>query len=142
MTVNYYQDYMKTQELNKLSISQKAKALLKKAKVTPDPSMLHLIQLLVWGLQSGQIISMEKGRESPAKTDFLLGVAEKLLYEVEPQRAMDLLLKEGPDEGEPEETWVDLKELDKVEDPAKAALMLADALENLIRHREAVNRIS
>jgi hypothetical protein len=98
--------------------------------------MLHLIQLLVWGLQSGQIISMEKGRESPAKTHFLLGVAEKLLYEVEPQRAMDLLLKEGPDEGEPEETWVDLKELDKVEDPTKAALMLADALENLIRHRE------
>jgi ATP-dependent Lon protease len=119
MTVNYYQDYMKTQELNKLSISQKA-------KVTPDPSMLHLIQLLVWGLQSGQIISMEKGRESPAKTHFLLGVAEKLLYEVEPQRAMDLLLKEGPDEGEPEETWVDLKELDKVEDPTKAALMLAE----------------
>lgn len=33
MTVNYYQDYMKTQELNKLSISQKA-------KVTPDPSYI------------------------------------------------------------------------------------------------------
>ena len=115
---------------NKHLVNQVSKMLLKKAGAKPDPDLLYLYQLAKWALESGEVKAQEAG--SPHTNEDLLNAVERLLL-VNPQKAMDFLLKEGPEEGSP---WVRPVLLAKPKKPADAAAYLLDRLKAALSENE------
>jgi hypothetical protein len=119
--------------LNRQPVNQICRRLLEKARVNPDPGVLYLFQLVKWGLNTGKVELDDQGNKYTNLDTSR--AAEMLMYETNPQRAMDFLLKEGPDEGAPAETWVKTRLLAKQKTPAEAAYYLADSLRNAVEYQ-------
>lgn len=117
-------------QLNKQPVNQLAKRLLRQAKQKPDPDLLYLYQLPKWALENGEVKNQEAG--SPHANEDLLGAVERLLL-LNPQKAMDFLLREGPEEGSP---WVKPVLLAKLKKPADAAAYLLDRMKAALAENE------
>lgn len=113
--------------LNKHPINQIIQARMKQAKVKPDPDFLYLLQLPAWALRTGKV-EVQDATNPHAQVD-LLEVVEKLLL-VDPQKVMELLLKQG---AEPEgDRWVEPKIVARIKDPVKVAMYLLDRIQALL----------
>ena len=117
-------------QLNKQPVNQLAKRFLRQARQKPDPDLLYLYQLPKWALENGEVKNQEAG--SPHANGDLLGAVERLLL-LNPQKAMDFLLKEGPEEGSP---WVKPVLLSRLKKPADAAAYLLDRLKAALAESE------
>jgi hypothetical protein len=53
---------------------------------------------------------------------------------------MNLLLKEGPDPGNPQSKWVDPVQLSKMKDPVDAAVYLAEKLKDALESMQEPDR--
>lgn len=111
--------------LNKLPLSLEAKWWLKLAggqKKYQESNRLHVLSLMLWGLEDGEIDYLEK-----AETDQLLSAVSTLGHDRKPQEAWNYLLA-GPDG-----PAVDAKELKASGGPKEAAWLLLDALDQKMR---------
>ena len=106
-------------QLNSRPVNILAKVLLKKAGVKPDPSMLYLYQLPKWALETGKL-KVEDVTNLNATAD-LLSAVEMLLYQLQPEKAMNFLLMG-------EDPWVEPSQFAKQKDPQEAAAYLCDRL--------------
>ena len=115
---------------NKHLVNQVSKMLLRKAGAKPDPDLLYLYQLAKWALESGEVKAQEAG--SPHANEDLLKAVEGLLL-LNPQKAMNFLLKDGPEGGSP---WVQPTILARLKKPAEAAAYLLDRLKAALAEHE------
>ncbi|MCL6559447.1 MAG: hypothetical protein K6U74_11745 [Firmicutes bacterium] len=120
--------------LNKQPINQLAKMYLKKAGMKPDPDMLHLYQLVEWGLSRGKV--EVRDLSNPNAGPDLLEAARRLMYLDDSEKALNLLVKEGPDKGNPKSAWVDPVLLMKQKSPEEAARYLAECLKDALESLE------
>ena len=126
-------------KVNKMPVNQIAKHLLKRAEQKPDPDLIYLYQLIEWGLDSGKVEVNDPENKDHGTSD-LLEMAKNLAYPKNPQKAMDFLMKEGPDEGDPAATWVDVRELAKQKTPLEAAEYLAERLLSAVQEKRPSNK--
>lgn len=131
--------YQQIDLLNSQPINQLAKKLLKKAGVNPDPDIIYILQLMEWGLTDGGL-EVEDVTNKYAHSD-TLAIIEKLMFSDNPEKFMDWLTKEGPDEGSPEYTWIDPVYFAKQKEPEDAAAYLIDCLRSAIQYEEPVDRV-
>jgi hypothetical protein len=103
--------------VNRQPLGRHVRNLLLKAGVSPEGGQVHLLQLLQWALDSGQL------KVPPQSQGLRLSERLEALNSTHPQEAMDYLLSWSPEEeGLPE------RELLAEQDPVFLARMV---LENL-----------
>jgi hypothetical protein len=100
--------------VNQQAVNQHANRLLLKAGQRPDPSQVALLQLLAWGVESGEVPVLD---QHPSLLDNLA-----VLLGAHPQEALDFLLKQG------REDLVSEEEVLQENDPAHLAAFLAQVL--------------
>ena len=87
---------MQIQRLNQLPINKLAKTYLEQAGEKPptEQETLHVYRLMQWAMETGEV-TLGK----PEDTADLLTLVEKLMYRINPMKAMSYLVNEGEDNG-------------------------------------------
>ena len=108
--------------MNKNPINLRAKFLLQQVKQTPDPSMLYLLQLAMWALATGEVkVDWVQNKNAAGELRDLL---DQMLG-MNPEKIMDLLTKQGPDEWTP---WITLPEMTQLRTAAETAQYLMERM--------------
>ena len=111
------------EQANKHPVNRASKAHLIALGLAPDPEQLHLLQLAAWGLEQG-LPTDQLPREE------LASLLELLQLRASPEKASQMILQEGPGEGE---LWMEVQDLMQHQGkPGEAAEYLLERLENLI----------
>lgn len=111
--------------LNKLPVSQLARLRLEKAGAKADPSLPYLLQLAEWGLAQRKTVLQRPGYQNP-EVGFR-NLLEHLMLQ-KPEWTLNLLLNQGPDEGNPKEKWLNPLEFQKQRTAEEASQYVLDSL--------------
>ena len=111
------------EQANKHPVNRASKAHLTALGLVPDPEQLHLLQLAAWGLEQGLPTDQLPREEFASLLEFLQ-------LRANPERAAQLILQEGPGDGD---LWMEVQDLMQHQGkPGEAAEYLLEKLENLI----------
>ncbi len=139
--MNLLKTYEQIDKLNKMPINQVAKRYLLMTDQKPDPDGgLYIYQLMEWALANG-ILEFHDPTGRRTSSGMLEFIQSIMGIGGNPQRAMDFLTKEGPDEGDPTATWVDPREFLKMGTPEDAASYLIDCLFQALIDKEPSDRV-
>ena len=106
-----------TDRVNQLPVNQHARQLLQGAGQEPDPSLVHLFQLMQWALASGEV---------PLRPDLYSSLEANLqvLLGAHPQEALTFLLQQRP-----HEDLLSEEEILQQPDPVNLAALLFQVLQ-------------
>ena len=111
------------EQANKHPVNRASKAHLIALGLTLQMEQLHLLQLAAWGLGQGLPTDQLPREEFASLLEFLQDRAS-------PEKAAQLVLQEGPGDGD---LWMEVQDLMKHQGkPVEAAEYLLEKLENLI----------